>query len=510
MRITGKYDAIYARQSHFKKDSISIQTQIDMAEKFCTNPVRIYKDPGFSGKNTKRPAYQQLMKDIEKGEISKVIVYKIDRFSRSMNDFVSAYAFLEKHNIEFASVTENFDTATPMGKGMLYIIVVFAQMERERTAERVADNYYARIKDGWWPGGPAPYGYDIIKLEGSSNSILIPNEKMGVVKKMFQLYSMPLTSLGEIAKLLNLEGVPAPSGDKKNSWQGLAVSRIISNPIYVHADISIYSFYINRGVNIDITTENNKLENYNGERAALLLGKAASDNDEKNKRSIYTRETNSNLHLILGRWPGFIDSNEFLKCQHKLMSNRKLGKTGDSKYSWLSGLMKCNCCERSIRVSTWVNRKGVRNLYLGCTGHIVGICNVNKFPFHAEVVEHEVQKELEKILSNCKDVQEEPHVDPEIQIALYKIGEEIHNLISVLKSKESSKSMIKYVNEEITRLESQQQELLEEQERRKVPIKLEPIIFEELSFEEKKRVAHTYIEKVFVDPDEKLRIKWRI
>ena len=279
------FDAVYARQSHFKKDSISIQTQIDMAKKFCTNPVRIYQDPGYSGKNTKRPAYQKLMKDIEKGEISKVVVYKIDRFSRSMNDFVTAYAFLEKHNIEFASVTENFDTATPMGKGMLYIIVVFAQMERERTAERVADNYYARIKEGWWPGGPAPYGYDIVKMDGVNKSILMPNEKMELVKRVFQLYSTPLTSLGEIANALNEEGILPPSGSGLNSWQGLTIQRIVSNPCYVKADISIYSFYKSRGVTID-ASKNNNIENFNGEQAALLLGKTNATED---KRTIYNR-----------------------------------------------------------------------------------------------------------------------------------------------------------------------------------------------------------------------------
>ncbi len=121
-----------------------------------------------------------------------------------------------------------------------------------------------------------------------------------------------------------------------------------------------------------------------------------------------------------------------------------------------------------------------------------------------------VQAELEKILSNCETQQEEPNEDPGIGIALYKIEEEIRNLISVLKSKESSKSIIRYVSEEIDKLERQQKELIEEQEKRRVPIQFEPIVFSELSFDEKKKVAYTYINKIYVDPDEKICIDWKL
>lgn len=95
---------------------------------------------------------------------------------------------------------------------------------------------------------------------------------MELVKRVFQLYSTPLTSLGEIANALNEEGILPPSGSGLNSWQGLTIQRIVSNPCYVKADISIYSFYKSRGVTID-ASKNNNIENFNGEQAALLLGK---------------------------------------------------------------------------------------------------------------------------------------------------------------------------------------------------------------------------------------------
>ena len=141
--------AIYARQSVDKKDSISIESQID----FCKKEVgeedyKVYKDKGYSGKNIDRPAFKEMMRDIKKNAITKVVAYKLDRISRSILDFNNLLEEFKKHNIEFVSVTEKFDTSTPMGKAMVNIVVTFAQLEREQIAQRVKDNYYERGKTG--------------------------------------------------------------------------------------------------------------------------------------------------------------------------------------------------------------------------------------------------------------------------------------------------------------------------------------------------------------------------
>lgn len=503
------YDAVYARQSHFKRDSISIDTQVEMAERVCTNPVKYYKDPGYSGKNTKRPAYQQLMKDMEKGLIQKVVVYKIDRFSRSLLDFAAAWENLHRHNVDFVSVTENFDTSTAMGKAMLYMAAIFAELEREQISARVTDNYYARVKEGWWPGGPAPYGFDLCKaMPGGKKTMLTPNGQMEVVKRIFQLYGMPLVSLGEIANMLNEEGVAGPGG-RKAIWQGMAVHRLISNPCYVKSDISIYSFYKNKGVAIDTDGEHNGIESYNGERAGLLIGKTAAGKDGSVKGTLANGKNLDSMKFILARWPGIIEPSLFLRCQDKLLRNRQIGKLGEGAYTWLSGLLKCSRCNRALRVAPWINANKEKILNLSCSGRANHICEVNSFPFKADDIERDVQKELEKLLGSCETVREEQEENSEIKIALYKVDEEIRNLISVLKSEIAAGPMLKYVNEEITGMEKHRKELLNRQESKKVSVQLEPIIFGELSFEDKKRVAHTFIEKVLVDPDEKLIIQWR-
>lgn len=117
---------IYARQSVEKKDSISVETQIRMCRERCPDDeVTVYTDRGFSGKNLKRPGYLRMMRDLADGKIRRVIVYRLDRLSRSVSDFSAMWELFERHNVEFSSISEQFDTSTPIGKAMVYIIMNF-------------------------------------------------------------------------------------------------------------------------------------------------------------------------------------------------------------------------------------------------------------------------------------------------------------------------------------------------------------------------------------------------
>jgi len=157
-----KTDAVYARQSIDKKDSISIESQIE----FCKYELKggnykEYTDKGYSGKNTDRPQFKQLISDIEQGLISRVIVYKLGRISRSIIDFANMMELFQKYNVEFISSTEKFDTSTPMGRAMLNICIVFAQLERETIQKRVTDAYYSRCQKGFHMSGRPAYGFNL-------------------------------------------------------------------------------------------------------------------------------------------------------------------------------------------------------------------------------------------------------------------------------------------------------------------------------------------------------------
>lgn len=115
-----------------EKDSISVESQLE----YCRyethgDPYIEYADRGFSGKNTNRPDFERMMNDIRAGKIKRVIVYKLDRISRSILDFANMMETFQEYNVEFVSSTEKFDTSTPIGRAMLNICIVFAQLERE-------------------------------------------------------------------------------------------------------------------------------------------------------------------------------------------------------------------------------------------------------------------------------------------------------------------------------------------------------------------------------------------
>lgn len=167
-------NAIYTRQSVDRADSISIESQIE----FCKYEMRgeaykVYTDRGYSGKNTDRPAFAEMMNDIENGIISKVVVYKLDRISRSILDFSTMMERFEKYKVEFVSTTEKFDTSSPMGRAMLNICIVFAQLERETIQKRVTDAYFSRSQKSFYMGGRVPYGFQLVPttIEGIKTSM---------------------------------------------------------------------------------------------------------------------------------------------------------------------------------------------------------------------------------------------------------------------------------------------------------------------------------------------------
>ena len=245
------YDALYSRQSVEKVDSISIESQLEYC-KYEThgNPYREYIDRGYSGKNTNRPAFEQMLEDVKQGLISRVIVYKLDRISRSILDFANMMDIFTKYNVEFVSSTEKFDTSTPIGRAMLNICIVFAQLERETIQKRVSDAYYSRCKRGFYMGGRIPYGFnktDTI-IDGVKTSMYTPiNEETEQIKIMFSMYKNPENSLGDIIRYFSENNIKHLRG---GCWSSARISEILKNPIYVKADADVYNFFKSKGVNI--------------------------------------------------------------------------------------------------------------------------------------------------------------------------------------------------------------------------------------------------------------------
>lgn len=165
--------AIYTRKSSeegLEQEFNSLDAQREACEAYVTSQRHegwsvlptLYDDGGYSGGNIERPALLQLKSDIEAGLIDLVLVYKVDRLSRSLSDFVRLVEFFDLHDVAFAAVTQQFNTSTSMGRLTLNVLLSFAQFEREVTSERIRDKIAASKKKGMWMGGRTPLGYRVV------------------------------------------------------------------------------------------------------------------------------------------------------------------------------------------------------------------------------------------------------------------------------------------------------------------------------------------------------------
>ena len=221
--------AIYIRVStnhQIDKDSLPLQREelINYA-KYVLNieDYEVFEDAGFSAKNTDRPGYQNMMKLVRTGVFSHILVWKLDRISRNLLDFAAMYDELKRLGVTFISKNEQFDTSTAMGEAMLKIILVFAELERKMTSERVTATMLSRAANGKWNGGRIPYGYSY-DFEERIFSICAEEQKVALL--MCDLYESS-NSLLFVSRKLNEMGYRSRAG---NLWSPVQVRKILTNP----------------------------------------------------------------------------------------------------------------------------------------------------------------------------------------------------------------------------------------------------------------------------------------
>jgi site-specific DNA recombinase len=193
------------------------------AEGWLLVPDR-YDDGGVSGGTLERPALKRLIGDIEAGLVNVVVVYKIDRLSRSLMDFAKLVNVFERHNVTFVSITQSFNTTTSMGRLTLNMLLSFAQFEREVIGERIRDKFLASRKKGMWMGGWAPLGYDI-----KDRKLIINKAEAKTVRMIFERF-VKVGSATKLAQALVPEGITNKQGSPMN--KGI-LYKMLSNPLYV-------------------------------------------------------------------------------------------------------------------------------------------------------------------------------------------------------------------------------------------------------------------------------------
>src|SRR5271167_58597 len=200
--------AIYTRKSSeegLEQSFNSLQAQREACEAYIASQrhegwhaiPQQYDDGGFSGGNMNRPALKQLLEDIAAGLVDTIVVYKVDRLTRSLTDFAKMVEAFDEKGVSFVSVTQQFNTTTSMGRLTLNVLLSFAQFEREVTGERIRDKIAASKKKGMWMGGVVPLGYD---LKGRQ---LVVNPKDAKIVQEIFTQSLSLGSVAELKQYLD-------------------------------------------------------------------------------------------------------------------------------------------------------------------------------------------------------------------------------------------------------------------------------------------------------------------
>ncbi|HBI60982.1 MAG TPA: hypothetical protein DDY31_07195 [Lachnospiraceae bacterium] len=501
--------ALYARQSLDKKDSLSIEGQIEQC-KIMLRPkedFKEYTDKGFSGKNTERPALNELLKDIESGLINGVIVYRLDRFSRNITDFYNLYEIMKRHNCDFQSVNEKFDTSTPMGRAMMGILITFAQMERESIQERVKDNYYYRIaQDGRWAGGPAPYGFKNAKTADNKPTLKTDKKKTEAVILIFRLYTEEASiSLGKVAKILTEKGYQ--SNRTNGAWDTSTISKILQNTVYVKADEVLYQYLAIRQINFL-----NKMSDWNGLTSCHIVGKRVGNSNIRK----YTDLKEQSVYLT--NFTGIIDSKTYINAMNRLEQNEQIASANKPGIlQELGGKLKCSCGYAIKAYSKSTNGRPYLDCYANRSLHS---CKhkYNKFNFYD--IQQETGIQIQEQLNHLSHLlKKKQRICADKKKEIKNLQKQLDNLLTL-----ASKMSDELQDSIIDKIEQIQKQINELQLHLQINADIADSLqisqfqntppvpdYNNLSLEEKKYLSNLFIQKIVLHEDTgQIEIFWKL
>ncbi len=357
--------AIYSRKSKFTGKGESIGNQVELCKEYVRNMYGVeyaerciaFEDEGFSGGNLNRPAFQQMMDEARKHRFKAIVVYRLDRISRNISDFAGLIDELSKLDVAFVSIKEQFDTGTPMGRAMMFIISVFSQLERETIAERIRDNMHELAKTGRWLGGNTPTGFESVAVAGITidgkerkfyKLIPIP-EEIEIPKIVFDLY-LQTDSLTAVEAELLRQRIKTKQG---KDFTRFAIKAILQNPVYMVADEDAYNFFVEREAEVCFPKEA-----FDGSCGIMAYNRT---NQEKGKTTQLLPV--SEWIVAIGKHPGAVPSKNWIKVQESLDRNKsKAYRKPRNNEALLTGLLYCACGERMYPKLT--QRKNVEGEYV--------------------------------------------------------------------------------------------------------------------------------------------------
>lgn len=344
---------IYSRKSKFTGKGESVENQIEICKayiksKFDINvkdeDIIIKQDEGFSGKDVKRPQFQEMMSLVKEKQVKMIVVYKLDRLSRNVLDFCEMYNELEQYDTKFASVSESFDTTTSMGRAMLMITMTFAQLERETIAERIRDNMMELAKTGRWLGGNTPMGFESEKMEkfninGKKVSLykLSPiNDEIEIIKLIYDKY-LELKSLTTLETFLLNNNLKTRRECDFARW---GLKKILTNPVYAIADKDMFNYFKNN----DMDIFNDEID-WDGTYGVMSYNKTS----KTKTGSVKTKDKDQWINAI-GKHQGIIKGKDWVEVQRLLNSNQnKAYRLPVKNNSILAGILRCEHCGNLMR-----------------------------------------------------------------------------------------------------------------------------------------------------------------
>lgn len=483
--------AVYARQSVEKRDSISIEGQVEVCcAEVRGRPFEIYADRGYSGKNLRRPSFMRLMEDIRAGRIESVLVYKLDRISRSILDFSNLMEYFDAHQVSFVSMTEKFDTSSPIGRAMLHLCAVFAQLERETIQQRVEEAYWMRSKKGFYMGGRIPYGFakEPFEKDGIHTSkFQAIAEEADQVRQLYNLYARGY-SLGEIQNIFEKRGIRKLRG---SSWNPSRMSEMLKNPVYVSADREVYHYYQEVGAILV-----NQVEEFCGAFGCYL----------------YHRK-DGGKELVLAPHHGIIEASVWLRCQRRFSQPTSVRSEKRKISSWLIGRVHCDNCGYAL-VVRYAKTKWGR--YLVCSRKGIS-CHGSGTTVYVGALEAFLEKKIKRCLCfleerYCCDTEENRRREREYQKKVSDLDRQIGNLIS--HQSDFCPQALQYINQKVAQLDDAKRKLMRnyQEQKRNHPLAKDRILsklWENSSPRQRQLVLSQLVSDIRIK-DGKVLVIWRL
>ena len=505
---------LYARKSVERENSISCETQLE----YCRSVIRpnerdekiiTFVDNGFSGGNVNRDGFQKMMKLVRQGKVKKVIVYKLDRISRSLSDFVNILQEFKEHKVEFVSSQESFDTSSPYGEMIVKLLMVFAEFERTSIINRVTQAYAHRSEMGFYMGGRQPYGFELVPtvIHNVKTKKLNPiPAEVEQVRYIFEVYAQESVSLRRLLDILVAEGKQPLNG---SSWTTAKLSTLLKNPIYVKADSDVYDYYDRHGVQMvtDVSL-------FTGEYGAQLYGHTKHDPNAPDW---------SDMKLVLLTHSGIVDSDIWLKCQRKLEKNRQIGNSVSNPTSWLAGKVVCEKCGHTMTtIKGKVNKSGEIRRYFNCTGRShKKTCTGPKVTIYAEDLENMVYECISEKLADLKEMNRTTRRGDtaeanELKLKIKAIEKSEKQLLDTMLAGGFNDDLLALANQKATQLKRDRLALYERIEDLKSREDETDVVvnlaksWKTADYKRKKAVAMIMIHKIVISEDGSTKVLWNI